>query len=141
MKKLKVEIIRVSDNGKQTEGVLYILEDKKIIFECKTLELPWKENKNKVSCIPAGSYILTHRTSKKFNYPHFILSDTGSRIAILIHAGNYSSQIEGCILVGDSFADINKDGLIDVTNSKVTLSKIVKILSTQSKINLEIKYS
>ena len=46
---------------------------------------------------------------------------------ILIHSGNYFTDILGCILVGESFKEINHDGYLDVVNSKVTLSKLVTI--------------
>jgi hypothetical protein len=47
---------------------------------------------------------------------------------ILIHSGNFYTDILGCILVGDSYGDINHDGIKDVLNSKKTLAEIAKIL-------------
>ena len=43
------------------------------------------------------------------------------RSGVCIHKGNYFTQILGCIIVGDSHTDINKDGYKDVTNSGKTL--------------------
>ena len=47
------------------------------------------------------------------------------RTLIRIHTGNYTSQIQGCILVGDSIKDINRDGILDVTNSKNTFNALM----------------
>ena len=62
--------------------------------------------------------------------------DVPDRNYILIHAGNYYSDIRGCILVGMDHLDINKDGFKDVTYSKDTLKKLYKILP--EKFELEI---
>lgn len=96
-------------------------------FRCMTLELPWKENQSSISCIPAGTYECFKRVSGK-NGNVFELKNVVSRSYIQCHSGNYTSQIEGCILVGDSLKDINNDGIIDVTNSKATLNKVLSLL-------------
>lgn len=89
-----------------------------------TLELPYINNEQNVSCIPAGYYIAQYRKSPS-NGDVIELKNVPNRSYIQIHAGNYTSQIAGCILVGDSLADINKDGTLDVTNSKATLEKLL----------------
>lgn len=109
----------------QTLGVLELFEGDKKIFECKTLELPWRNNKIKQSCIPVGNYDVVPRTSPKFG-EHFHVLKTEPRTWILFHAGNYYTQIEGCILVGKTLSDINGDGELDVTSSKVTLKALRK---------------
>lgn len=78
-----------------TFGKLYI--DGKYL--CETLELPWKNNERKVSCIPVGRYRLTQRHSPKFGH-HYHLQDVPGRSFILIHTGNTARDIEGCVLVG-----------------------------------------
>lgn len=64
-----------------------------------TLERPWRNNQHRVSCIPAGTY-----TVRPFSSPRhkdcFELVDVPDRDAILIHAGNFVHDTEGCILVG-----------------------------------------
>lgn len=89
-----------------------------------TLELPWKDNQPNISCIPAGYYIAQYRKSPS-NGEVIELKDVPFRSFIQIHSGNFTSQIEGCILTGDSIKDINKDGVLDVTNSKETLEKFL----------------
>lgn len=90
-----------------------------------TLELPYLDNKQSVSCIPAGYYIAKYRKSPS-NGDVIELKSVPGRSYIQIHSGNYTSQIEGCILVGDSIVDINKDGILDVANSRETLSKLLE---------------
>ena len=90
-----------------------------------TLELPNINNQQNVSCIPAGYYIAQYRKSPS-NGDVIELKNVPQRSYIQIHSGNYTSQIEGCILVGDSLVDINKDGVLDVANSKGTLKKLLE---------------
>jgi len=47
---------------------------------------------------------------------------------IEIHSGNYTRQILGCILVGDSLKYLDADDILDVTNSKHTLDKLLQVL-------------
>lgn len=64
-----------------------------------TLEEPWMHNKRGMSCIPTGEYICTPHDGAKFKNVWRLL-DVKDRTAILIHAGNTTADIEGCILVG-----------------------------------------
>lgn len=108
----------------QTLGHLVLYEDHRVIFECKTLELPDRGNKRKVSRIPEGVYLVKERYSPKHFY-HYHIQDVKDRTWILIHAGNFHHQIEGCILVGDHFNYIDGDGHLDVSNSRMTLNKMM----------------
>lgn len=96
-------------------------------FRCFTLELPWKDNQTNVSCIPAGHYNGQKITSPSLG-ECLEIKDVLGRSYIRIHAGNYTRQIRGCILVGESLADIDGDSVIDVTNSKSTLSELMDIV-------------
>ena len=89
-----------------------------------TLELPWQGNKKDVSCIPEGVYTALVRESR-VNGTVIELKGVDGRTHIQIHAGNYTTQIRGCILVGNSIADINGDGIPDVTNSKKSLLQLL----------------
>jgi len=102
----------------------------KIQYSFKTLELPWKENERRVSCITAGIYRTIKHGSPKFKQS-FWLQDVPGRSEILIHAGNFTSQILGCILPGKAHADINQDGIIDVTNSVATIKELYKFLPNE----------
>lgn len=127
---MKAILNRKLSQDKQTLGTLELFDNtNKKIFECKTLELPWLNNKKQKSCIPKGTYTVVTRKSPKYG-SHFHVINVDNRDMILIHSGNYFTDILGCILVGDSLKEINKDGYLDVLNSKITLSKIVKLASS-----------
>ena len=96
-------------------------------FKCFSLELPWLENQTNISCIPAGVYTCSKRTTPKRGL-HFIVNNVVGRTWILGHTGNFTSDIQGCIIVGDSIKDINNDGVCDVTNSNLTFSELMKVL-------------
>ena len=66
-------------------------------FICYTIELPWKENETKVSCIPEGEYVIRKRYSRKYNWQLEVV-DVPSRKGILLHpANNAQSELKGCI--------------------------------------------
>ncbi len=119
----KVFLNRFKSDQKQTLGEL-VFKGKVI---AKTLELPWKNNQRKISCIPLGTYRVVRRyTSKHGN--HFWLKDVPNRDYVLIHRGNYNFQIEGCILPGKDHIDINHDGYLDVTSSKDKMIELNRLL-------------
>lgn len=66
-------------------------------FICKTIELSWKNNETKVSCIPEGKYFIKKRYSKKFQW-HLEIISVKNRSLILFHpANNALQELNGCI--------------------------------------------
>lgn len=66
-------------------------------FICNTIELPWKKNETKVSCIPEGKYFIKKRYSKKIQW-HLEVFDVKNRSLILFHpANNALQELNGCI--------------------------------------------
>lgn len=64
---------------------------------CKTIELPWRENKKRISCIPEGKYKIRKRYSAKFKW-HLELINVKNRKYILLHpANNALKELNGCI--------------------------------------------
>lgn len=64
---------------------------------CYTIELPWKNNETKVSCIPDGKYFIKKRYSRKFHW-HLEVIDVKNRKFILFHpANNALKELNGCI--------------------------------------------
>jgi hypothetical protein len=81
----------------------YFPEGTNGILECegklisKTIELPWKMNETKVSCIPEGKYFIKKRYSKKFQW-HLEVLNVKNRSLILLHpANNALQELNGCI--------------------------------------------
>jgi len=106
-----------------TLGRLYCGE-----FQCMTLELPWLGNEPNISCIPEGDYECVKYTSPRSGSEVILVLTVEGREAIEIHSGNYTRQILGCILVGDSVKWLDSDSIPDVTNSKATLQKLLSLL-------------
>lgn len=112
--------------GTNTLGQLEVLNNNGLPIETYfTLELPWKENQRRISCIPVGTYKIKKHISPKFGKCFWVL-DVPNRSEILIHPANYTRQLLGCIAVGLDHADINKDGELDVISSKKALGELLK---------------
>jgi hypothetical protein len=64
---------------------------------CYTIELPWKNNERRVSCIPEGEYFIEKRYSQKFKW-HLHVLGVDNRSYILFHpANNALKELNGCI--------------------------------------------
>lgn len=114
--KLELNTVQTKDN---TIGVMSYNG-----FECFTLELPWLNNAQNISCIPAGTYECVKYHSPNHGYCIGIKNVAG-RTQVLIHKGNFNRNTKGCILVGESLLDMNSDGEIDVSNSALTLDRLM----------------
>lgn len=117
-----VQLIRYKCDDKQTLGKMYLKND----ITLNTLELDWDNNLTRTSCIPQGCYQVRPRFSDKYGN-HFHVKNVKDRSLILIHHGNYHKDILGCILVGKGLSDINKDGRLDVTNSKKAMDMLLEM--------------
>lgn len=121
---MHVKIQRIQKDYFQTLGILTIYDDNNFPkWECRTLELPDKDNQGRISCIPEGTYTVVKRNSAKYG-DHFHIKDVPNRSYILVHNANYKRQLLGCIAVGLSHTDIDGDGHRDVTRSKSTLKDL-----------------
>lgn len=118
-----VVLTRIEDTGKQTLGELRFKN-----FSCKTLERPDKNNLPNISCIPKGTYNAKYTFSPKFMKYTYEVQNVSKRSGIRIHSGNFFYQIQGCILLGSSFKDINSDGQKEVLESRITISKFESLL-------------
>ena len=64
---------------------------------CCSIELPWKDNQQRISCIPEGKYELEKRYSLRFKW-HLLLKNVPGRDLILIHPANDAfRELKGCI--------------------------------------------
>ena len=77
------------------------------LLTCSWLERPlwvlergWRGNAPNVSCIPGGEYRVAWTPSRKFRRNTWQVLDVPGRSGIRFHAGNYASQVQGCILTG-----------------------------------------
>ena len=95
----------------------YLIANDKVI--CYTLELPWVDNLNNISCIPEGTYNGILRYDKTDGW-RIQLENVPNRTGVQIHMGNYTREIKGCILVGTT-AKVND---CSVENSADAYSKL-----------------
>lgn len=89
---MKLELKReYFPNG--TNGELFF-DGRKI---CNTIELPWKGNQRRISCIPEGNYKVRKRYSAKHGW-HLEVFGVKNRDLILIHPANDAQkELMGCI--------------------------------------------
>lgn len=120
-----------SYNPKETPGILEA-QNAGAIFTCKSLELVWLDNKSVISCIPAGTYQCSWTFSPKFMRYTYQVLNVPKRSGIRFHWGNYgygkTVSIQGCILLGASFLDINGDTVPDILSTKKTIQLFEKFL-------------
>jgi hypothetical protein len=100
---------------------------------CFTIELPWLDNKPRISCIPEGRYEINRRYSPRFKH-HFQLMNVDKRSLILIHAANDAQkELKGCI-APVSILTAEGKGL----QSRRALEKIRKLLLPELEIDNKI---
>lgn len=132
---MKIEVTRISDDTIETLGKLIVLNDQDAnIFSCETLERPYKDNQHGISCIPKGVYTVVKVGASHIPYPHFAIQNVPNRDGICIHIVNFVTGLEGCIGVGVSIADINKDGEMDLSGSKIAFDKLFSLMPNEFKL-------
>ena len=135
--KANLLLIRDTFTDKSVIGKLYCNAE----FIAHTLELTWRDNEKRVSCIPEGEYacrVRLARESGSRDYVHLLVQDVPSRSYILFHRGNYPSDSRGCILTGTHRAQSSDK----ILQSKVAHAYLMDyILGNQlsKEINLIIK--
>ena len=129
-------IIRSGANQHQTIGTGLIFDNLgRMLFEFRTIEMPFLNNKVGISCIPSGNYKVEKRQSDRFG-SHFHVKDVAGRSMILIHLGNYHRNTSGCILVGSEHKYLDNDNCLDLTDSLLTMKKLVEIMPTNFELTI-----
>jgi len=130
-----IHLIRHKSDAKQTLGA-FIAESGAELFVCKTLELPWLDNKNDVSCIPGESdYLCKWTRSPKMSIERgtdfftYEIMGVPFRTGIRIHSANYFFQLLGCVALGEAHKDLNIDGQLDIIHSGATIAAFNKLMA------------
>lgn len=126
-----VYLFRYQQSDQGTEGILATDG-----FFCKTLELPWRENKRSISCIPSGIYKTVIRQSPKFGSVYHV-TNVPDRSFILIHSGNFAgdvskgfkSNVNGCILLGKDHGYLGEQRA--VLSSRITIRKFQSFMKNK----------
>lgn len=80
-----------------------------------TGELPWRENRQLVSCIPPGDYYCPWTFSPRFERYTYLVSEVPGRGGIRFHAANFMgdetvglrAELNGCISLGERLGFID----------------------------------
>ena len=88
-----------------------------------SLERGWRNNERNVSCIPQGSYPIRLEWSNRFGANLWEIHNVPNRSECKFHAANYWHELNGCIALGLGVSDINHDGAMDVTSSKIAMRR------------------
>lgn len=127
-----LEIVRIEKHSDCIRGVVKL----EGVAVCKTLELPFNDNKTNVSAIPAGIY-----KGKPHHSPSrgevFKILDVPGRTDILIHAGNTAKDTQGCVLIGQEYGEL--EGKTAVINSKAALADLRKHLAGENSFIVEVR--
>lgn len=102
------------------------------------MERPWQDNQPRVSCVPPGIYVLLPFSSPRFGRTWCLVGGTvfayplggAQRSACLLHAGNFATDVEGCIAVGLGEGRA-EDGRRMVTTSRQALTALLEALRAQ----------
>lgn len=72
-------------------------------FTACTLERPWLNNRQDVSCIPEGVYLV--KRDKYGRHQWYAVQDVEGRSFIELHIANKVEDLQGCIGLGLGFTD------------------------------------
>ena len=140
--KMKLKLQRTNFTDKYTEGILYIND----VEFCKTLEDRTRDlnmdgdlndlGEGKIygeTSIPYGTYKILLVYSPSFRRILPLLLAVKHFSGIMIHAGNYTKDTRGCILIGETV----NNGIL--SNSRVVLNKLMSILKNSKQTEFEIE--
>lgn len=117
-----------------------------------SLELPWRDNKSDLSCVPDGLYVATLRPTSKFGYPVYMLEAVPGRVACELHIGNWAgditlgwkSDVEGCTIFGLSRGPLQPPGFahpqLAVISSGVAFREFMAAANGAAQIEVEYKW-
>lgn len=103
-----------------------------------TVEKPWEFNQRSKSCIPEGEYRLRKRVSPVVERTSggeytrgWEVTHVPNRAYIMIHPGNWPSDIEGCIALGEQLKpmqDPRGRSFLGVSNSRDSFREAMDLL-------------
>lgn len=125
-----MKLYRVAQSERGTFGALVIDH----LPFCVTMELPWRDNRNSLSCIPAGKYKWKKHNSPSKG-PVIWIQDVPGRSWIYFHVANWPSNVLGCIGVGLRYGR-SGTGEYGVLDSAVAMSGLLKRLPANGEIEI-----
>lgn len=136
MKTPIVTLYRYLQNSNGTFGAVWI-NDWPV---CYSYELPWKENKKAVSCVPCGEYDASLFQSPKHGLV-YKLEGVPGRGDVEFHIGNDAEDTLGCPLVGQRHGKVwktRRNPTYGVVNSRAGFHDFMFELGKVKKIKVKI---
>lgn len=143
MEPIKVTITRETSGDEGTFGTLEMEG-----FKCKTGELPWRDNKPQVSCVPPGTYSALWQDSPKHGMCYHLVG-VPDRSFVEIHSANfvgdklkgYACEMLGCITLGKDVQPLSTPDngkQLAIISSRITMAKFHE-LCAERPLSLTIK--
>ncbi len=107
-------------------------------FRCFSIENPWVNNAPYVSCIPEGLYLIKYGRYNRGGYDAYELNNVRDRTLIKIHVANTSSDVFGCIGLGDSISRLNDS--LGVLNSQDAYDRWMSVMDKVARAYLSISW-
>ncbi len=104
-------------------------------LEFYTIELPWRGNERRRSCIPEGVYEFQRHESPRFGETIWIRG-VPERTEILIHVANSPQDLDGCIGPGKDYGWWADRSELAVWNSSEALDKILRNIPYEGSIDV-----
>lgn len=120
---------RTTQNDVCSMGIL----SNDVAFSVKTIELPWRDNQDFISCIPAAIYVCRRSFYHRGGYEVFEIVNVPNRDDIKIHVANFPKDVLGCIGVGMEFGENM------VTRSREAFGRFMKHTAGMEEFQLEIR--
>jgi hypothetical protein len=125
-----------------TFGVLYNPNDAFKNLNLHILELPWRDNRPGVSCIPAdsfecviGMYYGGDGPGGKPDYPAYEILHVPGRKHIKMHIANYPYELGGCLAPG-----LSRDPAVPmVKDSAIAFRQFMSYMAGIKRFRLEIR--
>jgi hypothetical protein len=129
---LEAYLSRFMTTKDETFG-LFMVND----YHLTSLELPWRQNKRDISCIPHGIYLCKRHESKD---NAFRVLDVPGRSGILIEIGNHYHESKGCIFIGTGFMSNISDGkTTGIASSTPALTLLDAVLGDEDCFHLTVR--
>ena len=125
---LNLKLQRLYPKPNYIIGKFYIESD----FFSDTMELPWRDNQENISCIPAGIYPVEMLMSPHFGrmLPHIL--NVPDRTDVMMHNGSFPQDTNGCVLVGKN----SSPGML--TLSRIHSDSLNMILANETAMQIQI---
>lgn len=129
-------LIRIQALPDRTLGWLHVYDGVVEQGRFAVLELPDRGNRRNISRIPAGRYRMIPEYDPQKYRDHYRIPGVEGRDGILLHRGNYPSHTRGCMLIGLRFADLDADGLFDVSQSDAAMRLLSSLVREEATLHV-----